>query len=136
MDNGKSREEGFSLLELLIAMSILAFGLLGTATMLSMGMGSDRFAHRVTVESSLASSVAEELLGRAPSDSIFSSSVSGAVYDLDTGSIATTRTVQGRTYSATYSITPSSPVLGTSRVEVTVSSGARSTTLSFLKGTL
>lgn len=119
-------EKGFTLLELLIAMSILSIGLLGLATMLSTGIGTGRFAHAVAVESSMGASVMEEIVSRDGSDPIFSSGISGAVYDLDPGSAAATRTVQGRSYSATYSISPNNPVAGVTRVEVTVTGAGRS----------
>lgn len=132
----RKNENGFSLIELLIAISILAVGLLGTATMLTTNMGSNSFSQTITVEASVASSVMEEIMAKNASDPIFSASVAGAVYDLDPASAATTITVQGRVYSATYSVTQNTPVTGVARIDSTVTSGARALTLTSLKSTI
>ncbi len=129
-------EKGFTLVELLVAISILAIGMLGTATILSSGIGSDQFSYTVTIERSIAASVLEEIMAKDGSDPMFATNVANAVYDLDTGSAATTRTVQGKTYSATYTVNVATPVIGVSRIDVTVASGIRSVTLTALKGTV
>ncbi|OGP14238.1 MAG: hypothetical protein A2052_01765 [Deltaproteobacteria bacterium GWA2_54_12] len=129
-------EKGFTLLELLVAMSILTIGLLGLASMMSSGIGTDRFAHMVAVEGSVGSLVVEEITSRDGDDPIFASTVVGATYDLDTGSVATTRVVNGRTYTATYSVTPNSPVTGVSMVTVNITSGGRTVTLNAFKSTI
>lgn len=129
-------EKGFTLLELLIAITILAVGMLATASILSTGMGSDSFAYTVTVERSIAASVVEEIMAKDGGDPMFSANVANAVYDLDTGSAATTRTVQGRTYAAKYTVTTGTPVGGVSRIDITVASGLRSVTLTTYKSTI
>lgn len=132
----RKKEDGFTLLELLIAMFILSFGLLGTATMLSMGIGTDRLSQMISVEGTLGSSVLEEIISRDSNDAVFNATVAGATYDLDPDTTATTKKVSGRQYSATYSITVGSPVAGVSRVDVTVTSGARSVSFTAYKGTV
>lgn len=129
-------EKGFTILELLIAISILSIGLLGLASMLATGIGTDRFAHAVAVESSISSSVMEEIVSRDGSDPIFATSISGATYDLDPDTASTTRTVQGRSYSATYSITPNNPVTGVARVEIRVTTGGRTVSFTSFKSTV
>jgi len=126
-------ESGFSLVELLIAMFILAVGLLATATMLTTGIKSNRFSYRLTVETSIANSVLEEILSKDSSDLLFDTTISNGVYDLDIGSGGSTRTVQAISYSATYSITPNNPVLGSTTVSVTVTGNGRTSTLSTIK---
>lgn len=133
MDTG---QKGFTLLELLVAMTILTIGLLGLATMMSSGIGSDRFAHTVAVEGSVGSLVVEEITSRDGDDPIFAATVAGATYDLDPASGATTRVVNGRTYTATYSVTPNSPVTGVASVSVTITGGGRTVTLNALKSTI
>lgn len=127
------REKGFTLLELLIAVTVLSIGLLGVASMFSTGIGSNRFSYIVTVETSVANAVMEEMLAKDGGDVIFAAAAANAVYDLDTASAAATRTVQGRTYSATYSITVDNPVANVSRIDVSVTSGGRTTTLTSYK---
>jgi type IV pilus assembly protein PilV len=136
MSNTKTDQKGFTLLELLVAISILTVGLLGLATMMSSGIGSDRFAHTVAVEGSVGSLAVEELTSRDGDDPVFASTVAGATYDLDPGSAATTRVVNGRTYSATYSVTPNTPVTGVATVSVSITSGTRTVTLNAFKSTI
>jgi type IV pilus assembly protein PilV len=124
---------GFSLVELIIAISILSIGLLATATMLAKGIGANRFAQRVTIDSTLAYSVLDEILAKDPSDVLFDTAIGNAVYDLDTAIPATTRSVQGVVYSATYSIAPDTPVAGSARVSVTITGGGRPVTLTSFK---
>lgn len=129
----KKAEQGFTVLELLVAVTILTVGLLGLASMLASGVGGNRFSHMVAVEGSIATSVMEEIVSRDATDAIFSANVTGAAYDLDPGTAATTRVVQGRTYSATYSILSASPVAGVVRVDVSVTSGGRTASLTSFK---
>lgn len=136
MSTLKIKQKGFTLLELLVAMSILSIGLLGLASMLSSGIGSDRFAHMVAVEGSMGSFVVEEITSRDGSDPIFSSTVAGAVYDLDPSTAATTRAVNNRIYSATYSVAPDTPVAGMSRVVVNITSGVRTVSMTTFKSTI
>lgn len=136
MFTGSVKENGFTLIEMLVAVSILSIGLLGLASMLSSGMGSDRFAHMVSVEGSVVSSVMEEITSRNGSDPVFFSSVNGAVYDLDPSTAATTRVVNNRTYSATYSVSPDTPVAGVARVVVNVTSGSRTVSMTAFKSTI
>jgi type IV pilus assembly protein PilV len=131
----ESREGGFTLLELLVAISILSVGLIASAAMLSTGMVSDRFAQRVTTETALAYSVMDEFLARAANDPIFDSDNASVAYDLDVDSAYPTRSVGGITYSATYTIDANAPVPGVTTVDITVSAGGRSITITSLKGT-
>src|SRR3972149_8606326 len=116
-------DKGYTLLELVIALSILSVGILGVASMMTAGIWAGRFAHIVAAESSVASSVLEELMAREGGDPVFSTGVSDALYDLDPSSAETGIVVQGRMYTAVYSITPGSPVAGVASIEVVVSSG-------------
>ncbi|CAG1065258.1 hypothetical protein BAC1_00837 [uncultured bacterium] len=136
MTNLKIGQKGFTLLELLVAMSILTVGLLGLATMMSSGIGSDRFAHVIAVEGSVGSLVMEEITSRDGDDPIFDSTVAGVTYDLDPASAATTRVVNNRTYTATYSVTPNNPVTGVATVSVSITSGGRTITLNAFKSTI
>jgi len=136
MRPGKSVAEGFTLLELMIAIVILAIGLLGTATILTTNINSNSIAQRLTVEASVGASVVEEIMARPGSDAMFLANSVNALYDLDQGSAATTRVVQGRTYSAVYSVTTNTPVAGVSTLSVTITNGTRNITFTALKSIL
>ncbi len=126
-------EGGFSLLELIIAISIMAIGLIAAATTLSTGIGSNRLAQRLSVETNLAYAVLDEFLAKDNGDVLFDADVTGVAYDLDTGNGATTRVVNGVTYTALFTIDADAPVVGVAQVTVTVSGGGRNVTLSTLK---
>lgn len=130
------KEKGFTILELLVAISILSIGLLSLATVLASGIGGNRFAHQLTVETSVSASILEELLSKDEGDTIFDSDVSGAQYDLDPDTASTSRIVQGRTYSASYSIDASNPVVGVARIDVTVTGEGRTVSSTAFKSTL
>ncbi|MBW7956822.1 MAG: prepilin-type N-terminal cleavage/methylation domain-containing protein [Deltaproteobacteria bacterium] len=130
------QNKGFTLIELLIAISVLAVGILGVATMMTTGIMSGRFAHMVAAESSVAVSVLEELMSRDGSDPVFSSNITNAVYDLDPSSAATGMVVQGRMYSAVYSVVPNSPVAGVASIEVVITSNGRMARYASLKSVL
>jgi type IV pilus assembly protein PilV len=133
---GERGDWGYTLVELLIAMSILSVGILGVATMMTTGILSGRLAHMVAAESSVAVSVLEEIMSRDGSDPVFSTGVDNAVYDLDPPSAETGLVVQGRRYSAVYSVVPNSPVTGVASIEVVVTSSGRMARYSSLKSVL
>ena len=129
-------EKGFSLVELMVALFILAVGLLATATVLTSGMSSNRRAQSITIESTIAYSVLDEIMARDPDDTIFDTDQTDVVYDLDPDTSATTRTVHGVTYSAQLDIDANNPVSGVARIDVTVSGGGRSITLTTFRRTI
>ncbi len=133
---GKTAERGFSMLELLIALFILSIGLLSTATLTSTAIFSSRIAQDITVETNMARSALDELFSRPADDAIFNTVRTLIAYDLDTSSADWTRNVQGRVYSANYSITPNTPIAGVTEISVTViSSNNRIATLTTFKDT-
>lgn len=136
MRTDTTKQKGFTLLELLVAISILSIGILGLASLLSTGIRSNGFSHMVAVEGSMGSLVAEEIISRDGSDPLFTSAIAGAVYDLDPDTASSTRVVNGRTYSATYSVSPDNPVAGVSRVDVSVISGGRTIGVTAFKSTI
>lgn len=133
---GRVGEGGFTLIELIVAMVILAIGLLATSSMLVTGMRSNSLAQNVNMEVSIAYSVLDEFLSKDSGDTIFNASVTDATYDLDTLTGATTRVIEGVTYSALYTISIDTPVVGTATVSTTVNSTGRSITLSTIKRTI
>ncbi len=130
------KEKGFTLVELLVAISILTVGLLALATMLTVGMSGNRRANLVTVESAVAYSIMDEIIARDTWDSLFDTDQTGVVYDLDVDTAATTRTVQRTTYSGTFSIGANNPVSGVARIDITVTSPNRTVNLTTYKRSL
>ena len=128
MDNN-----GFTLLELLIAIFILAVGLMGTASLMVSGISGNRLSSMVTVEGGIAHSVVDEFMARDSGDAVFNAAVVDAVYDLDSSSAATTRVVQNVTYSVLYSITPNNPVTGMVRLDITITGGGRTLSMTSFK---
>jgi type IV pilus assembly protein PilV len=141
----KRSESGFSLIELLIAMSILAVGLLATVTMQATALQRDGLAQRTTEVAALARGAMDDLMSRPGGDVFFQSAVAapGIAFDLDPNTAATTQTIQGATYSATVVVTPNASVsvggaapvsvLNLTQVILTVTGGGRTATVTEFK---
>ncbi len=113
-------EKGFSLLELLIAVSVLALGLMAVAAMQATAIGATGIANRNTDIASLAQQAMEDVMGLSSSDAMLKTGRTWD-YDLDPKSAGTSITVPGSgIYTAKCIVTPSNPVPGVSRIEVTV----------------
>ncbi len=122
--NGNMR--GFTLLELLIAIFILAIGLLAAATMQGVAMNANSFANRISVATMVGQQVAENLSALKVTDSLLNTAVTNVTYnrmfDPATGtSTASTVSIQGAgTFSARYDIMPNTPITGTTQITVRV----------------
>ncbi len=126
--------DGFTLLELLIAVTIFAVGLLTVAGMQVTAMQAGTTAQTQSVSTALAQGVFEELMSRDPADALFNNAADNEPYVLD-GDIRDQLT-GGEDYRAFYSISPDTPASGLVRIDVRVTGHGRSVQLSGFKRTL
>ncbi len=116
---------GFTLLELLVAISIIAVGLLAAASMQGIAVNANSVSNKVSVGSSLAQQVAEDLLSSSSTGTVLNTNGTYN-YMLDPANGSNRLTIRGSgTYRATYT-TNTSPIIsgatvtGTTKVDVTV----------------
>ncbi len=105
-----SNQRGFTLLELMIALVILAIGLLGLAGLHVSAMHGNVSGFKISTASAVAQQRIEELKALDPSAAALSQ---GTHVD---GSV----TVQGVTYNKSYTIQDNIPITGTSTITLTV----------------
>jgi len=142
-------EKGFSLVELLVAVVMLAVGLLAVAGMQSMAINKNAYANRYSTATALAQEVMEDFLAREPSSAIFQTDVglgppnpSATNYDLDPDTAVTSNSVNvtgAGTFTVLYSIDADNPVANVARITVTVTTtigGGQTVTLISYKRSL
>ncbi len=134
----RESESGFTLLEMMVAVTILAVGLIATVSMQGTSLNADGFAQRTTVATNVARGAMDDLMSRPGAAAIFQVPSPGLAFDLDPDTAALTRTVQGVVYSATAVITPNDVVNGVpinrlTRVDLTVTGSDRVVTLTSYK---
>ncbi len=125
MRQQKRNQNGFTLLELLVAISIIAVGLLAAASMQGVAINADSVSNKVSVGSSLAQQVAEDLISSSSTGTVLNTNGTYN-YMLDQVNHSNVLTIQsaGR-FRAVYT-TVTSPVIsgatltGTTKVSVTV----------------
>jgi type IV pilus assembly protein PilV len=104
-------QAGFTLLEVLIAISILTVGLLGVAQMQIMGITGNYFSSNTTAALTLAEEKMEDLLGQS-----YTAVTSGNdANPIDEAGQA------GGVYSRMWTVTDDTPIIGTKTVTVNVS---------------
>lgn len=122
--NGNMR--GFTLLELLVAISLLAIGSLATATMQGVAMNANSYANRISVSTMVGQQVAEDLSALKITDPLLNTAVTDATYNrmfdpATNASTASTVSIPGAgTFSAQYDIAPNTPTTGTTQITVRV----------------
>ncbi|WP_316346868.1 prepilin-type N-terminal cleavage/methylation domain-containing protein [Desulfuromonas acetoxidans] len=134
-----NKEAGFSLIELLVALTIFAIGLLALAGMQVTALRGNSHAHGVTVLTALADGIIEDLWARSGDDEVVISETAGAVSwpaDFNDPDTAQEWNIEGAGLcTATYQVTLDTPIVGVSTIVVEVASPDRSITKQILKRT-
>lgn len=129
----KGGQQGYTLVEVLIAMTIFAVGLLSLAGMQVTAIQTNSTANTSTAATALAQGIMEQILTWQQSDPRLSADTSAAV-DWDFGGGQTTRFINGAgSYRATYSVDADAPVTNVSTVTVTVTGAGRQIVLTGYK---
>jgi type IV pilus assembly protein PilV len=116
-----SDRKGFSLIELLVAITVLSVGLLAVAGLQGTAMRANSAANRMSAAASLAQEVMEDVTSWGIADPRLHVTAAEVVYDLDPNTAETSIIVPGAgTYRATFSTTVNDPVAGVTRIVVTV----------------
>ena len=121
-------QKGFTLLELLIAISFLAISLLAVAGLQTTAIHSNSIANRLSAATSIAQQIMEELTARRIDDPILNSTNTNINYNFNLNPMTTpvySITVPNAgTYSATYSTSPNNPTAGVTRLDIVVTGDA------------
>ncbi|WP_035056084.1 prepilin-type N-terminal cleavage/methylation domain-containing protein [Desulfuromonas sp. TF] len=100
-------EKGFTLAEMLVAITILAISLLAVAGMQITAIGTNSDSNTLTAATALTEGIMEEILAWDVDTPVLNSSSSGNLWDFfpETAGVQSTRTFgTAGTYSATYSV--------------------------------
>ena len=120
MRTHNNSQGGFTLVELLVAITILAVGLLSIAGMQIVAIKTNMSSSSMSAGSALASGVLEGFMARDPGDIILRT----AVPEASPVTLWTGRVVEGAgTFTATYWLATNAPVNNVARITVKVTGG-------------
>lgn len=123
-------QKGFTLVELLVAILLLTVGIFAVIAMQTTSMNATSIAMRLSVATSLAQEVLEDIASWPPNDPRLTPT---GTYDLaPEDASATKATIDGITYEARYT-TAAGPTAGVIEVRVTVTGGGRSVAITGYK---
>ena len=108
-------QSGFTLLEVLIAISILTVGLLGVAQMQIMGIQANYFSGNTTAALTLSEEKMEDLLGKSYSDAELTNG-----NHPDTNNPIDETSQAGGVYTRMWTVTDNTPITDTKTVTVSV----------------
>lgn len=121
MKNVIQNVDGFTLVELLVAMTLLTIGIFSVISMQVTAIKSNSIANRLSTASALAQETMDDIMAWSISDTTLNASTTNAVYDLNGPDSGTNITVSSAgTFSATYTTTINTPVAGVTRIVVNV----------------
>lgn len=124
-NNVVQNEGGFSLVEVLVAVTIFAIGLLATAGMQLTALQSNAGAYKMTTINSVAAGILEEILTWEPDDPrLIDEAGNPHAWDFDPGvAVDTTLTAIGAgIFTAEYDVQRNVPIGSVSTITLTVSS--------------
>jgi len=127
MQNQKSGQAGFSLIEVLVAITIFTVGLLAIANLQISSIMQSSGSNTRTVATSIANGVMEEIMSRGELDPSFRTTAGGDWLFAEGTSTDLALDGAGQ-YTATWNITTNSPVPNLARISVTVN-GPRTRTI-------
>ncbi len=133
MENIRHNQQGFTLLELLIAISIFAIGLLSIAGMQITAIRTNSSANTLTAGSALAAGILEEVLSWPADTGVLKANATDAAWDFDPdpGATMNQKFINGSgQYTGSYSVTTNyNGNTDMSRITVVVTGNGRSSTV-------
>lgn len=127
-------QDGFTLVELLVALTIFAVGLLAIAGMQLTATRESNKAFTRDVCGTLAQGIMDDILSRDGGDSIFvDTAATGWDFDPDTAGTNPYHESGAGTYQGTYAVAVNAIINKIAKVDVTVTGGGRTATLTGFK---